>query len=136
MIVMITTRSYCDYFILTLLSQVSFIFIEIKYMMIRTLHGYTTPENAIVYEQLLKEEVFKEIKGKNIHGFKGIQLLRKNNASEVEFMTMMAFDDIEAVKQFAGEDYEKAYVPDAARKILSRFDDKAVHYELVLQPAQ
>jgi heme-degrading monooxygenase HmoA len=102
-------------------------------MIVRTWHGYTTPENATAYEQLLKEEVFKEIKGKNINGFKGIRLLRKDGVNEVTFMTLMSFDNIEAVKQFAGEDYEQAYVPDAARKILSRFDDKAVHYELVHQ---
>jgi hypothetical protein len=42
----------------------------------------------------------------------------------------MQFDSLEAVKQFAGEDYEKAYVPDKARKVLSRHDDRSQHYEM------
>ena len=102
-------------------------------MIQRIWHGYTTPDNADAYEALLKKEVFEGIKAKNIHGFKGMQLLRKSNANEVAFITIMSFDNIDAVKQFAGEDYEQAYVPAEAREILSRFDDKAQHYELVHQ---
>jgi hypothetical protein len=102
-------------------------------MILRIWHGYTTPENATAYEHLLEEEVFKGIKEKNISGFKGIQLLKRGNANEVEFVTIMSFENYEAVKQFAGEDYEQSYVPAAARKILSRFDEKAQHYELLYQ---
>jgi heme-degrading monooxygenase HmoA len=102
-------------------------------MILRIWHGYTTPVNATAYEQLLEEEVFKGIKAKNISGFKGIQLLKRDNANEVEFVTIMSFENYEAVKQFAGEDYEQSYVPAAAKKILSRFDEKAQHYELLHQ---
>jgi len=102
-------------------------------MIVRIWHGFTTPQNAGAYEQLLKEEVFTGIKAKNIQGFRGIQLLKNNDAHEVAFITIMLFDDYEAVKQFAGEDYEQSYIPAAARKILSRFDEKAQHYELLYQ---
>jgi hypothetical protein len=34
------------------------------------------------------------------------------------------------VKAFTGEDYEAAYVPDAARKVLKRFDARSQHYEV------
>jgi hypothetical protein len=43
---------------------------------------------------------------------------------------MMEFDTWEAVKQFAGEDYERAYVPPKAREVLSRFDERSQHYEI------
>ena len=102
-------------------------------MILRIWHGYTTPENANAYEETLRKEVFEEIKSKNIQGFKGMQLLRRMGAGEVEFMTIMTFENIEAIKQFAGEQYEQAYIPDEARQVLSRFDDKAQHFELVLQ---
>jgi hypothetical protein len=36
---------------------------------------------------------------------------------------MMAFDSWEAVKQFAGEDCERACVPPQARKVLARFSE-------------
>ena len=50
--------------------------------------------------------------------------------NEVEFITIMQFDSLRAVKQFAGEDYEKSYVPDKAKKALSRHDDRSPHYEI------
>ena len=99
-------------------------------MVRRIWHGRTTPGNADRYEALLKEEIFVGIQERQIHGFKGIQLLRREVGDEVEFMTIMAFDSWEAVREFAGEDYEAAYVPDAARAVLSHFDERAQHYEL------
>lgn len=65
-----------------------------------------------------------------VSGFKGIQLLRRKVGEEVEFVTVMRFDSVDAVKEFAGEDYEKAYVPEEARKVLKRFDERSQHYEL------
>lgn len=99
-------------------------------MIVRIWHGYTAPENADVYEGLLKSEIFHGIEGKAMSGFRGIELLRRRLGDEVEFVTMMRFDAIEDVKAFTGEDYEVAYVPDAARKVLKRFDARSQHYEL------
>ena len=99
-------------------------------MIARIWHGYTTPQNADEYENLLKEEIFPGIENKNVKGCRGIQLLRRDLGHEVEFTTIMWFNDIESVKKFAGEDYEKAYVPASARKILSRFDEKSAHSEV------
>jgi len=99
-------------------------------MIVRTWHGYTSIFNAGIYENLLKEEIFVEIGKKNVKGYKGIQLLRRDLQTEVEFTTIMWFDNIESVKQFAGDNYETAYVPVKARGILSRFDLKSIHCEL------
>lgn len=96
----------------------------------RIWHGYTTQANADVYENLLKEEIFINIRNRHIPGFHEIQLLRRDLGSEVEFITIMWFDDIESVKAFAGEEYEMAVVPPRARAILSRFDDRSQHYEI------
>jgi hypothetical protein len=92
-------------------------------MISRIWHGYTTTGNAEAYEGLLKEEIFVGISNRNIQGYRGIHLLRRNVGSAVEFITIMWFDTIDAVRQFAGEDYEKAVVPDRARALLSRFDE-------------
>ena len=99
-------------------------------MICRIWHGYTTFENADVYENLRKEEIFIGIKNRNIVGFKDIQLLKRELKNEVEFITIMWFDSLESVKEFAGSDYEKCVVPDKARKILSRFDEISQHYEI------
>jgi heme-degrading monooxygenase HmoA len=100
-------------------------------MIARIWHGYTTPENADVYENLLKTEVFPGIANKNVAGYKSIQLLRRPLGGETEFITIMLFDSIDAVKAFVGkDDYETAYVPPKARQVLARFDEKAQHYEV------
>ena len=96
----------------------------------RIQHGYTTPENANVYENLLKEEIFIGIQDRNIPGFQEIQLFRRELTEEVEFITIMWFDDIESVRVFAGEDYEVAVVPPKARAVLAHFDERSQHYEI------
>ncbi len=99
-------------------------------MISRIWHGWTSPENADAYEGLLREEIFAGIAARHISGYRGIQLLRRTTADEVEFVTIMRFDDLEAVHRFAGEDYEIAVVPAKARAILSRFDERSQHYEV------
>ena len=97
----------------------------------RIWHGWTTLQNADTYESLLTEEIFSGIADKKVSGYKGIQLLRRpSDNDEVEFVTIMWFDSWDAVKQFAGEDYERAYVPAAAREVLARFDERSQHYEI------
>jgi heme-degrading monooxygenase HmoA len=99
-------------------------------MISRIWHGYTTQANADAYENLLKSEIFTGISNRRIKGYRGIQLLRRNFADGAEFITVMWFDSIEAVRDFAGEDYEKAVVPPKARALLSRFDERSQHYEV------
>lgn len=99
-------------------------------MIARIWHGWTTPDNADVYETLLKTEIFPGIAAKNIAGYRGIELFRRDVGDEVEFVTLMRFDSLDAVKAFVGEDYETVYVPDAARKVLARFDRRSQHYEV------
>ena len=99
-------------------------------MIARIWHGWTSNQDADEYERLLKEEILPEIEAKNVEGYKGIRLLRRSHQKETEFMTMMLFVSLEAVKKFAGEEYEKAYVPPKARQILARFDLQAQHYEV------
>jgi heme-degrading monooxygenase HmoA len=97
----------------------------------RIWHGWTTPENAEAYESLLRHEIFLGIQGRRIAGFREIQLLRRVLDTEVEFITVMWFDSIEAVREFAGEDHEAAVVPPKARALLSRFDERSQHYEIL-----
>ena len=99
-------------------------------MISRIWHGWTTPANADAYEALLKSEIFVGIQNRRIAGYRGIQLFRRNIADEVEFITVMWFDSIDAVRAFAGEDYEVAVVPPKARELLSRFDARSQHYEV------
>jgi antibiotic biosynthesis monooxygenase (ABM) superfamily enzyme len=98
-------------------------------MIYRIWHGWTTPENADAYQRIVQQEVFKMIAGKKLAGYRGIDLLRRTVGDEVEFVTIMRFESIEAIKAFTGEDYETAFVPPQARAVLKRFDAKSQHYE-------
>ena len=102
-------------------------------MISRIWHGWTTPQNADAYESLLKTEIFHGIQNRQIPGFRGIQLLRRDLAEEAEFITIMTFDSIEAVRTFAGEDYEVAVVPPKAQALLARFDARSQHYEIKIE---
>jgi len=96
----------------------------------RVWHGWTRPENAGRYEELLRREIFPGIEAKAIPGYRGIELLRRDHEDEVEFVTIMAFDSIDSVIAFQGEDYERCYVPAAAREVLERWDDRSAHFEV------
>lgn len=99
-------------------------------MIARVWHGWTSRDNADTYETLLKTEIFPGILAKGVGGFQKIELFRRDLGSEVEFMTVMWFRDLAAVKAFAGVDYEAAYVPPKARQVLARFDARSQHYEI------
>ena len=97
----------------------------------RIWHGWTTPENANAYQDLLHRVVFPGIESKNMRGYRSIELLRRDTGEEVEFITIMTFDSLRDVKEFQGKEYEKCYVPDEARKILKRWNKTADHYDLI-----
>ena len=102
-------------------------------MISRIWHGWTAPANAGAYESLLENEIFQGIQGREIVGYRGIHLLRRSLENEVEFVTIMWFDSIDAVRTFAGEDYEAAMVPPKARAVLSRFDARSQHYDVKVE---
>ena len=104
-------------------------------MIARIWHGWTSPENAGPYEQLLQSEILPGIHHR-VPGFRGAYLLRDDRGDEVEFVTVTLFDSLDAVREFAGEDYEVAVVPSEGRRLLSRFDERSRHYETLIEPGQ
>ena len=104
-------------------------------MITRIWRGWTTHENASIYQNLLLNEVFPGIAARNLSGYRGISLGRRDlGGGEVEFVTIMWFDSIDDIRSFAGENYETAVVPPKARAVLSRFDPTSAHYETVVEP--
>lgn len=53
---------------------------------------------------------------------------------EVEFLTLLWFESMDAIRTLAGPDHEIAVVPEDARRLLSRFDARSRHYESLLAP--
>ena len=97
----------------------------------RIWHGWTTKENADKYHNILSGEVLPGIEAKNIPGYRQIEVLRIDLEDEVEFVTIMTFESLKNVIDFQGENYKRCYVPDAAQKVLKRWDQESIHYELI-----
>ena len=87
---------------------------------IRTWRGYTTPQNAPIYEDMLINEVFPTVKRNGVDGLQKVSISTRE----------LQFDSLSAVKKFAGEDYEQAYIPENAQRVLKRYDHTAEHYAL------
>lgn len=105
-------------------------------MIARYWRGWTTHEHADTYENLLRQTIFPGIASRQLDGYHGVYLLRRELEHEIEFATVMLFDSLDNVRAFVGEDCEAAYVPPAARQLLSRFDERSAHYETLLVPEQ
>lgn len=97
-------------------------------MISRIWHGWTSHENAAGYEQLLQQEILPAIANRLINGYRGAHLLRRDMGNEIEFITILWFDTMEAVREFAGADPELAVVPTKARRLLTRYDQRSAHY--------
>lgn len=97
----------------------------------RVWHGWTTLDNANRYQNILLNDVIPGIEAKSIPGLLKFEVLRLDLPDEVEFVTIISFNSLQDVVDFQGEEYKKAYVPDAAREVLERWDLEIPHYELV-----
>jgi hypothetical protein len=98
----------------------------------RMWRAWTTAENADSYERLLRDKILPELDA--AEGCRGAYVLRREHGDQVEFAVLHFFDSIDAVRNFAGDNYETAVVPEAARKLLARFDPTAQHYEVRAGP--
>jgi heme-degrading monooxygenase HmoA len=101
-------------------------------MIARLWKGWSTFENADAYEKLLRDRVLPGLK--NIEGYRGGYVFRQNTDRDVEFVVLNLFDSLEAVKRFAGPDYAVPVFEPEARKLLSKVEPVARHYEVRVSP--
>lgn len=100
-------------------------------MIARVWHGWTSSTNADAYEEHFNQEVLDRLE--QIDGFRGAQLWRREEQGQVEFVAVSSFDSTEAIRAFAGSDFERAVVEPQARRVLLRFDERCKHYEVAAQ---
>ena len=98
-------------------------------MITRIWQAWTTPKSADRYEHLLTTKIFPAIRAKKIAGLDTMELLRRTAGHETEFVVIFRFADLDSIRQMAGPDAEKAFVPEEARKVLKRFEDRARHFD-------
>ena len=101
-------------------------------MIARIWHGWTKPEHAKAYKNLLRDEIFPSIAARNIAGYRGAELFIKAEGDEVEFVTLLRFDSMDAVKEFAGADEAKPVIYPKAEALLTRMDERSRHYHVAI----
>jgi antibiotic biosynthesis monooxygenase (ABM) superfamily enzyme len=100
-------------------------------MIARIWHGWTKPEDAKVYEELLRDEIFPSIAARHIEGYRGAELFVREDGDEVEFVTLLRFDSMDAVKEFAGADVSKPVIFPKAEALITRMEP-ARHYRVAV----
>jgi len=96
-------------------------------MIVRMWKGWTAPENADAYQRFLLDELFPAMR--EIPGFVGAEVLRRDDGDEAAFVTLTRFESLAAVRAFAGEAYDVPVLEPPALALLSRYDERAEHYE-------
>ncbi len=95
-------------------------------MIARHWRGWTKPNDADAYEELLTQTVLPGLS--NIDGYRGGYVLRRDGLEESEFVVINFFASLDAVRRFAGADYATPVFEPQAKKLLSRFEPTAMHY--------
>ena len=101
-------------------------------MIARIWHGWTKPEDAKVYEEMLRDEIFPSIAARKIKGYRGAELFIHEDGDEIEFVTLLRFDSMNAVKEFAGADEAKPVIYPKAEALLTRMDERSRHYRIAI----
>jgi antibiotic biosynthesis monooxygenase (ABM) superfamily enzyme len=101
-------------------------------MIARIWHGWTKRADAKTYEDMLRNEIFPSIAARNIKGYRGAELFINEDSDEVEFVTLLRFDGMDAVKEFAGADEGKPVIYPKAEALLTRMDERSEHYRIVV----
>jgi heme-degrading monooxygenase HmoA len=92
----------------------------------RLWRGWTARENADAYEHFLLSELFPSMR--DIPGFLNADVLRRDDNGEVAFVTLTRFESLEAIRAFAGDDYETPVIEPTAHALLAHYDERAHHY--------
>ena len=100
-------------------------------MIARIWHGWTKRADAKTYENMLRDEIFPRIAARNIKGYRGAELVICECDDETEFITLLRFDSMDAVKEFAGSDETKPVIFPGVEKLLTRMEP-AQHYRVAI----
>jgi antibiotic biosynthesis monooxygenase (ABM) superfamily enzyme len=100
-------------------------------MIARIWHGWTKRADAKTYEKMLRDEIFPSIAARNIKGYRGAELFIREDENEIEFVTLLRFDSMGAVKEFAGADETKPVIFPGVEKTLTRMEP-ARHYRIAI----
>ena len=93
----------------------------------RIWHGRTRAEHADEYLQFVMDTGVADYK--SVPGNLSVEIWRRNAGDVCHFWTVTKWDSIASIKQFAGEDYEKAKYYPEDEKYLLEFEPNVSHCE-------
>ena len=97
-------------------------------MIARIWRGAVRSADADAYADYVAETGLDEYR--RMPGNEGAWLLRRDAGDRTEFLTFSLWESVDAVKAFAGEDYETAvYYPEDERFLVER-DETCAHYDV------
>jgi len=102
-------------------------------MICRYWRGWVREANLAAFERLLRSNVLPGIR---VKGYRGAYVMHREFAGTMEVATITLWDSLEAVKEFAGDNYETAVVSDESKALLMNYDRVCVHYETVMAPGR
>ena len=100
-------------------------------MIARIWRGWTKPADANVYENMLRSEIFPSIAARKISGYHGAELFIREDGNEMEFVTLLRFDSMEGVKEFAGADETRPVIYPGVEQLLTRME-RSQHYRITI----
>lgn len=100
-------------------------------MIARIWHGWTKCKDAKIYEEMLRGEIFSSIAARKIEGYRGAELFVRENSDEVEFVTLLRFDSMDAVTKFAGPEASEPVISPKAEALITRME-QARHYRIAI----
>ncbi len=100
-------------------------------MIARIWRGWTKPADANMYENMLRSEIFPSIAARKISGYHGAELFIREDGNEMEFVTLLRFDSMEGVKEFAGADETRPVIYPGVEQLLTRME-RARHYRVAI----
>jgi antibiotic biosynthesis monooxygenase (ABM) superfamily enzyme len=100
-------------------------------MIARIWRGWTKPADANVYENMLRSEIFPSIAARKISGYHGAELFIREDGNEMEFVTLLRFDSMEGIKEFAGVDETRPVIYPGVEQLLTRME-RSQHYRIAI----
>ncbi len=95
-------------------------------IVVRIWHGRVPKDKAETYRDFLVRRAVPDYG--SIRGNLGVEILMRENGDVVDFLILSYWESINAIKEFAGEDYEKAKYYDEDKDFLLEFEPNVRHY--------
>ena len=91
--------------------------------------GRTLTSKADEYQRYLDASGIAKVR--STRGNLGVSVLRRSEGDQTEFLVLSVWESVDAIKKFAGEDYQKAVILPRDREYLLEVEPNVLHYEIV-----